>query len=250
MYLPIGLFGASIATAVVPTLAGFAAREDHAGLRATISSGLRLMLMLNVPATVGLIVLAQPIVSVIFERGAFTAVDTVATASALGFYAPGLLGYSTVKIASPTFYALRDSRTPVLVSVLSVICNVVLNLTLVTVLGYRGLALGTALSALLNAVVLLWFLRRRIGGLDERRVVLALLKILVASGAMAAAVLLVSAALTRLWPAPGLVVEVTTLGLTIATGLLVLALSARVLRIAEFTEAVRRVRGRLGGSRR
>ncbi len=250
MYLPIGLFGASIATAAVPTLAGFAAREDHAGLRATISSGLRLMLMLNVPATVGLIVLAQPIVSVIFERGAFTPADTVATASALGFYAPGLLGYSTVKIASPTFYALRDSRTPVLVSVLSVICNVVLNLTLVTVLGYRGLALGTALSALLNAMVLLWFLRRRIGGLDEGRVVLALLKILAASGAMAAAVLTVSAALTRVWPAPGFAVKVTALALTIGAGLLVLAISARLLRIAEFTEAVRRVRARLGGGRR
>ncbi len=250
MYLPIGLFGVSIATAAIPTLSGYAARDDAAGLRATISSGLRLMLMLNVPATVGLIVLARPIVSVIFERGAFTAADTAATAGALAFYAPGLLGYSTVKIASPTFYALRDSRTPVLVSVLSVVCNVVLNLTLVRVLGYRGLALGTALSALLNAVVLLWLLRRRIGGFEEGRVAQSLLKILLASAVMAGAVLVMSAWLPTLWDAGGLAARVTRLAVTIVTGLLVLGVMARILRIAEFAEAVRRVRGRIGGARR
>ena len=82
-----------------------------------------MMLMLNVPATIGLMVLAQPIVALLLERGKFTPADTAATAAALMFYAPGLLGYSAVKIASPTFYSLRDSRTPVIVSVLSVLAN-------------------------------------------------------------------------------------------------------------------------------
>jgi len=138
MYLPIGLFGVSIATAALPTVSALAARGDRDGMRRTIAAGLRLMLALNVPATVGLIALATPIVALIFERGSFTAADTPATAAALVFYAPGLLGYSAVKLASPTFYALQDSRTPVAVSILSVGVNVVLNLTLVRVLGYRG----------------------------------------------------------------------------------------------------------------
>ena len=125
--------------------------------------------MLNVPATVGLIVLAEPIVALIYERGTFTPYDTVATAAALMFYAPGLLGYSAVKIASPTFYSLRDSRTPVIVSVISVGANLALNLALVRVLGFRGLALGTAIAAIFNAGVLLWLLRSRLGGLDGRR---------------------------------------------------------------------------------
>jgi putative peptidoglycan lipid II flippase len=250
MYLPIGLFGVSIATATTPVIARLAAQSDQGAVRKTIADGLTLMLMLNVPATVGLIVLARPIVSVIFERGAFTAADTAATAGALAFYAPGLLGYSTVKIASPTFYALRDSRTPVIVSVLSVACNVVLILTLVRELGYRGLALVTALSALLNPAVLLWLLRRRIGGFDEGRVAQSLLKILVASGVMAGAVLVMSAWLPTVWDARGLAARGTRLAVTIFTGLLVLGVMARVLRIAEFSEAVRRVRGRIGGARR
>ncbi len=102
------------------------------------------MLVMNVPATVGLIVLATPIVRVIFERRAFLPSDTAATAAALQFYAVGLLGYSIVRIASPAFYALGDSRTPVKISIAAVIANAGLNLALVRVLGYRGLALGTS----------------------------------------------------------------------------------------------------------
>jgi putative peptidoglycan lipid II flippase len=244
MYLPIGLFGVSIATAAIPTLSGYAAASDTGGMRATVSSGLRLMLMLNVPATVGLVVLADPIVAAIFERGAFTAADTRATAAALMFYAPGLVGYSAVKLASPAFYALRDSRTPVLVSVGSVAMNVVLNLTLVHVLGYRGLALGTALSALLNASVLLILLHRRIGGLDGGRVALTATKILAASAVMALAVVKGLDTLEASWSGQDLTARVGRLAIAIALGLVALALAARLLRIAEFNEAVRRILAR------
>jgi putative peptidoglycan lipid II flippase len=249
MYLPIGLFGVSIATAAIPTMAGHAAREDMAGLRGTISSGLRLMLMLNVPATVGLMTLAPAIVGVIFERGAFKTSDTAATAAALTFYAPGLLGYSAVKLASPAFYALRDSRTPVMVSASSVAMNIVLNVTLVHALGYRGLALGTALSALLNALVLLGLLHRRLGGLDERRVFVALLKIVVASLVMSGVVILTQDALARVWPARGFLPRAVHLGAAIGAGILGLAAAAHLLRIAEFKEATRRLVSRIPGLR-
>ena len=160
MYLPIGLFGVSIATAALPDIARHAAAADRPAIRATVSQGLRLMLMLNVPATIALITLAHPIVAFLLQRGRFTAHDTAATAAALMFYAPGLIGYSVVKIASPTFYSLRDSRTPVIVSVLTVAANLALNLALVRVIGYRGLALGTAIAAIFNASALLLLLRR------------------------------------------------------------------------------------------
>ena len=126
MYLPTGLFGVSIATATVPAVSRHAARADTAAVRSTLGEGLSLMLVMNVPATVGLIVLANPIVRVIFERRAFLPSDTAATAAALQFYAVGLLGYSIVRIASPTFYALGDSRTPVAISIASVIVNAAL----------------------------------------------------------------------------------------------------------------------------
>ena len=93
MYLPIGLFGVSIAAASLPTVSRHAAHEDLKGMRETISRALRLMLMLNVPATIGLIALGHPIVQLIFERGSFSSIDTVSTTAALLFFAPGLVGY-------------------------------------------------------------------------------------------------------------------------------------------------------------
>ncbi|HEY8537030.1 MAG TPA: murein biosynthesis integral membrane protein MurJ, partial [Vicinamibacterales bacterium] len=130
MYLPLGIFGVAIATASLPAVSRRAAESDFAGMRATVSSAIALALALTVPATVGLIVLANPIVALLFERGEFTAADTAATAAALTCYAVGLAGYSVVRIASPTFYALGEARTPVMVTASSVVTNVALNLWL------------------------------------------------------------------------------------------------------------------------
>src|SRR5918993_917099 len=103
MYLPIGIFGVSIATASLPDISRQAHANDLPAVRGSVSRGLRMMLMLNVPAMVGLVVLAEPIVAMIYQRKMFTSIDTINTAQALMFYAPGLIGYSAVKIASPTF---------------------------------------------------------------------------------------------------------------------------------------------------
>src|SRR6476660_9374982 len=189
------------------------------GMRQTVSTALRLMLMLNVPATIGLVALAHPIVALLLERGRFTPHDTAATAAALIFYAPGLLGYSVVKIASPSFYSLRDSRTPVVVSVIAVLTNLTINLMLVRVMGYRGLALGTALAALVNAAALLWLLRRRLGGLDERRVLIATAKILAASAAMGIAARLTASWLAVALPPTHFVPRAVELAAAIAVGL-------------------------------
>ncbi|MBW8895753.1 MAG: murein biosynthesis integral membrane protein MurJ, partial [Acidobacteria bacterium] len=227
MYLPIGLFGVSIATAALPDIARRANEGDTLGLQRTISTALRMMLMLNVPATVGLISLAQPIVALLLQRGRFTPHDTAATAAALIFYAPGLLGYSAVKIASPSFYSLRDSRTPVVVSVIAVLANLTINLLLVRVMGYRGLALGTALAAMFNAGALLWLLRRRLGGLDERRVFIAFVKILAASIAMGAAARFAASWLATLLPSAHLLGRAVQLAGAIAVGVIVLIAAAR-----------------------
>jgi putative peptidoglycan lipid II flippase len=120
MYMPIGLFGLSIATASLSVISGHAAADNDAGVRESVSNGLRMMLMLNVPATAGLLVLATPIVRLIFEHGRFTAADTAATAAALVCYSPGLVGYSAVKLISPAFYALGSSRIPLFASAVSV----------------------------------------------------------------------------------------------------------------------------------
>jgi len=241
MYLPIGLFGVSIATASLPDISRHAADDDLRAIRSTVSRALRMMLMLNVPAMVGLMVLAEPIVALIYQRLAFSAYDTASTAAALIFYAPGLLGYSAVKIASPTFYSLRDARTPVTVSVISIAANLAINLVLVQVMGYRGLALGTAIAALINAVVLLWLLRGRIGGIEGGRVAVAMMKIVAASLAMGVAAHYTAAWITSLTPDGGELAKALRVFGAIGVALVVLAASARALRIQEFTDATARV---------
>jgi putative peptidoglycan lipid II flippase len=248
MYLPTGLFGVSIATATVPAVSRHAARDDDAAVRSTLGDGLALMMMMNVPATVGLIVLAHPIVRVIFERRAFLPSDTAATAAALQCYAIGLLGYSVVRIASPTFYALGNSRTPVHISIASVAANAILNVVLAHALGFRGLALGTSIAALFNAAALLWLLHARLGGLDDRRVLSSLARIAAASLLMGLAAVVVNGALETWIVGDTFFRQAGRLLLTIVAALLVLGIAAYLLRIREFRDAVALVTTR-GGSR-
>jgi putative peptidoglycan lipid II flippase len=195
------------------------------------------MLLLNLPATLGLIVLARPIVSVIFEHGRFTSADTAATAAALQCYAVGLVGYSVVRIVSPTFYALRRSRLPVLASAGSVVINVVLNVWLVGVLGFRGLALGTSLTALLNAAAQLWLLRREIHGIEGRQIARSLVRVAAASILMAGVAWATAEALASCWPSDAFLAQLVRLSAAIGAGLLTLAVSAHFLQIQEFGEA-------------
>jgi putative peptidoglycan lipid II flippase len=245
MYLPIGLFGVSVATAALPDLSKHAAAGDREAMRRTVSAALRMMSMLNVPATIGLVVLAHPIVELLLEYNLFGPEDTAATAAALMFYAPGLVGYSAVKIASPTFFALGDSRTPATVSVASIAVNLALNLTLIELLGFRGLALGTAIAAIFNASTLLYLLGRRLDGLDRRRISIAFGKILVASILMGAASYFASEWLADVLPSREWYWRAVRVSGAIGAGVLVLMGAARLLAIAEFNDALASVTRRL-----
>ena len=245
MYLPIGLFGVSIAAANLPVVSRHAARNEPHEIRAAVSRALRLMLAVSVPATIGLIALGQPVVELIFERGSFTPADSVATAAALIFYAPGLAGYSAVRIAVPCFYALGNSRIPAAVSMGAVALNIVLNLTLVQVLGYRGLALGTSIAAVANAVTLLALLRRRLDGLDLPRVFLMLAKMTVASAAMGLAAWWLHGWLAETWEGVSLLVRLVRVTASIVAGVAVLFVTARALRIRELDLAIEQVVARL-----
>ena len=250
MYLPIGLFGVSVATATLPAVSRQHTLDDQQAVRGTIANGLSLMLMLNVPATVGLFVLAVPIVRVIYERGEFTAADTQATAAALQFYAIGLLAYSVVRIVSPVFYALGRNRTPVVVSVITVLVNASLNVALVRVLGFRGLALGTSIAALFNAVVLVTLLRRHLGGLHEGRILASFARMLVAATLMGVVATVTEQSLTSWLPGNGLLPQIVRLASTIGVALAVLGGASWLLRIREFNEGVALVTRRLRGTPR
>ena len=245
MYLPIGLFGVSIGTAVLPAVSRHATVGDTAGIRRTVSRGIAMMLMLNVPATVGLMVLATPIVQFLFERGHFLPADTAATAAALRLYAVGLIGYSAVRIASPTFYAIGESRTPAIVSVSAIAVNVIASVALVRAIGFQGLALGTSIAAIVNATLLLWLLHRRLGGMDGRRLLVTLLKVTVSSIVMAVTAVVIQYAMDRVAPGTRLAPQAIRLGATIGGSLAVLAVMANILGVEALREAVEMVQARV-----
>jgi putative peptidoglycan lipid II flippase len=245
MYLPIGLFGVSVATAAIPELAREALVKGFDEMRRTISSSLRMMLVLSVPSMVGLAVLARPIVQLLFERDEWTPEATTATAWAVLMYAPGLIGYSIVKIASPSFYSLRDARTPVVVSMITVGANVSLNLWLVRVMGYGGLALGTAIASLLNAGLLMILLSRRVGGVDGSRVFGAFFKIALASVVMGAVAYWTEIRLSSITGDGSDIARAIPVAGAIAAGVLALAITAKILRLAEFEDAMAAILRRL-----
>jgi len=236
MYLPIGLFGVSIGTAVLPAVSRHAAVEDVDRIRATVTHGMALMIVLSVPATLGLMALADPVVGVLFERGRFTAADTAATATAVRFYAIGLIGYASVRIVSPVFYAIRRNSIPVLISVASIVLNVVLTVILVRVMGFGGLALGTSLAALANAALSILVLQRKLKGIDNRHLVSTFWRTCTAAALMALAARGIARAMMAAAPGPSLLMQLLRLFASIGGAVTVLTIAARVLRIREFDD--------------
>lgn len=197
MMMPLGIFGMAISTAVFPRIAEQAATEQLDTLRRTLSYSLRLILFLTVPASVGLILLRGPLVALLFQRGLFDESSTETTSWALLFYALGLFAHAMLEILTRGFYALRDTKTPVAWSLVAMVLNIALGLVLMGPLGHGGLALGLSLSTILEATALFVLLRRRLGGLEDRSLAVSLIKIVVASFVMAAAVSILLLALGR-----------------------------------------------------
>jgi putative peptidoglycan lipid II flippase len=204
------------------------------------------MLVLNVPATLGLMALSTPIVGMLFERGQFLPSDTAATAAALEMYAVGLVGYSTARIASPVFYALGQPRVPVAISVGSMVVNVVASLSLVHAMGFRGLALGTSIAAWAHGGLALLLLRSHLSGIDGAALLSKFLRIIVAAGAMAAAAMGTERLAVDFLPGSSLAVQAGRLSLAIGAGLATLAVSASLLRVPEAGEAIAGLRSRVG----
>ncbi len=169
MLFPLGIFGAAMSTALLPTLSFQAGEKDFAKMVETISKSLRAMSFLIVPSTVGLIALREPIVKILFERGEFDNFATVNTGIALGYYSAGLIAFAGVKVAVAGFYALGDTKTPVKVASLAMVLNIIFNLILMGPLKHGGLALATSLASVVNFFLLLYLLDKRLGGIDGKK---------------------------------------------------------------------------------
>ncbi|HEX2171925.1 MAG TPA: lipid II flippase MurJ, partial [Dehalococcoidia bacterium] len=169
MMAPLGIFGMAISTAVFPTMADHAARKEYDQVRAMLARAVRLIWFLTFPAVALLIVLADPLVGLLFQRDQFDEVSRRMTASALPYYALGLAGHATIEIATRVFYAFHDTRTPVALSLASMVSYVALGSWLVGPLGLIGLALGLSIAAIAEGIALLVLARRRLGTIEEKR---------------------------------------------------------------------------------
>ncbi|HSY08962.1 MAG TPA: murein biosynthesis integral membrane protein MurJ [Steroidobacteraceae bacterium] len=247
MQLPLGIFGVALATVTLPVLSRLVAAGDSVRFRSELARGLRLAFLLTIPATIGLIILAEPIISVLYQHGKFNAYQTVQAAGALRFYAIGLTAYSAMKVLVPAFYALDRRKTPMIVSFIAVGMNLAFNWLFTFRLGWghRGLALSTGCVALTNFLLLYALMRRHVRYLHTGLLATMLAKVLLAGVALGAVCFAGEHWLLAQWATQATGAKAASLLATIGVAGGVFFAVAALLRIDEVTQVATLVRQRL-----
>src|SRR5271170_4527574 len=188
MQLPLGLFGVALGTVTLPLLSRLVVAGNMDAFRSELARAMRLAFLLTIPSTVGLMMLAEPIISLLYQHGKFNAYQAGQAAGALRFYAIGLAGYAALKVLVNAFYALERRKTPMLVSFLAVALNLLFNWIFTFRLGWghRGLAFSTGCIATFNFLLLYALMRRHLGGLESRRMLVMLSKVAAAATGLVA----------------------------------------------------------------
>ena len=248
MHFPLGIFGVAISTVILPQLAKYAHSDSLAEFRDSLSYALRLMLTVILPASIGLMILAEPICRLLYERGEFTDTDTVATANVLFVYAFGLCGFSALKIVTDGFYAFKDIRAPVIVSLCGVALNICMNYMFIFQgfwLNERAIVFSTVTTVTLNSVVLLFLLRRRINKIGFNLVFKVALKVLCASVVMGVVCWVSNGFIEKDWlGTEGIVSRTLNVFLPIGFSVLTLAGMYKALKVSEFDDILNIVKQR------
>ncbi|GAC1671955.1 MAG: murein biosynthesis integral membrane protein MurJ [Steroidobacteraceae bacterium] len=247
MQLPLGLFGVALGTVTLPLLSRLVVGGHMRAFRAELAQAMRLALLLTIPSTVGLIMLAEPIISVLYQHGKFDAFQAAQAAGALRFYAIGLAGYAALKVLVNAFYALDKRKTPMLVSFLAVALNLLFNWIFTFRLGwgYRGLAFSTGCIATVNFLLLYMLMRRHLGGLESRRMLRMLGKVAVAAAALMAVCAASSHWLLAGWESQRFLTKLGALVGTVTAGAFVFAGCGLMLHIEEFKQLQGALRRRM-----
>jgi len=230
---PLGIFAIALSTAIFPRLSSLAADNKVKELRQTVSLGMRVVLLVLVPSSFGLILIGGALISLLFEHGAFVAKDTLMTSQALFYYSMGLLAMGEVMVLTRAFYSLQDVLTPVKVSVAVLALNIVLNFLLISPLKHSGLALATSLSMIFNLVVLAFLLRRRLKRLEGRRILFSLVKVIFIAVVMGIVIYLLLRSVSAL-DMPLLASLITQVCLGIGAGIAIFFSLAYLLKLEEF----------------
>jgi putative peptidoglycan lipid II flippase len=238
--LPHAIFSVSIMTALLPNLSEDWVREDRVDFRRDLSRGIRASAFVVVPAAAGYLVLAEPIVRLLLQHGVATAASTELVSSVLTFFAVGLFQFSAFMLFLRAFYAMQDTRTPMLINVGAVALNVVVNFALFPAFGVTGLAVGHAIAYTFAAAVAAAILRRRLGGLEGRALVGGLGKVAVGAALTAAAAWGAARLSAGLWGTATLGTQFVQVGTGVLAGLIIFIGAALLLRMEEF-ELVKRM---------
>lgn len=236
LQFPLAIFAIALAQAALPVLSGHVAKKEAEEFRSTINFLLRSVFFVLLPASAGLIVLSVPITSTLLERGAFGSYSTMITSNALFFYAFGLLAYGAIKILVNSFYAMQDTKTPVKIAALSLIVNISLSILLMFRLKVGGLALANSISGILNAILLFSVLRRRIGSLHEKSLLISLVKIFIASFLMGIFVFWFNGYLRLIFCSGTILHSILNLLFSICGAIIFYLIACHALRIKELKE--------------
>ncbi|CDF57726.1 murein biosynthesis integral membrane protein MurJ [Thermobrachium celere] len=176
-----GIFVISISTVLFPSISKMAAEKNYDGLKKSLNESINSINLLVIPATIGLMMFSTPIVEMLFARGAFDERAVKMTSSALLFYSIGMIGYGLREVLSKAFYSLKDTKTPTINAVISLIMNIILNITLSRFMGIAGLAFATSISAIVCTGLLFISLRKKIGGFGLKEIIMSFIKIFISS---------------------------------------------------------------------
>ena len=247
MQLPLGLFGVALGTVTLPLLSRLVVAGQMIAFRAELARALRLMFLLTIPSTIGLMILAEPIMSVVYQHGKFTAADAAQAGGALRFYAIGLAGYAALKVLVNAFYALDRRKTPMFVSFFAVAMNLLFNwiFTFQMHWGHLGLAFSTGCVATFNFVVLYVLMYRQLDGLESGRMAVLLAKAAIAGAALAGVCWAATHWLLADWPNQAFLPKVAALLATVTVGGAVFAAAGLLLRIEELQELIAMVQRRV-----
>ena len=240
MHLPLGIFGVAISTVALPQLAKHANAGETELFRNSLSYALRLMLTVIIPASIGLMVLSQPICRLLYERGAFIETDTIGTGGVLFVYAFGLCGFSALKILTDGFYAYKDIRAPVIVSLCGVFLNIILNYIFILRNLYfdpRAVVFSTVLTVTLNSTVLLFLLRQKVGQIGMLSIVPSASKIIIASIVMGFVCWITHGVIEIDWlGTDGFIERIVGVFVPIGVSMVMLSAMYKVLKVEEFDD--------------
>ena len=247
MQLPLGVFGVALGTVSLPLLARLAGVGNTGAFRSELARGMRLAFLLTIPSAIGLIMLAEPIMSVLFQHLKFNAREAAESAAALRFYALGLSGYAALKVLVNAFYAVDKRKTPMVVSFIAVALNLVLNwfFTLQLGWGHRGLAFSTACIATTNFLILYLLMRKHLGYLESGAMLRLLTQLMLPSLLLAGICWTGMHFLLADWATEAFVPKAAALGLVIFVGAAAFFICATALGITELQEVTRAVKRRL-----